>query len=149
MSAPDDEVVAALLGRKPQGAYQVIVRDPAGTPVVIENSPLLDDGTPMPTTFWLLSVISTTELASSNPQGVSTVQKKQWGLMPSRLHTTRTASHARPKFNRDTKDRSQAVVLVELVLASSVFTHIWHGGWPAVQIQSVTGLLPSLESLAQ
>jgi len=55
MSAPDDEVVAALLGRKPQGAYQVVVRDPAGTPVVIENSPLLDDGTPMPTTFWLLS----------------------------------------------------------------------------------------------
>jgi len=55
MSAPDDEVVAALLGRKPQGAYQVVVRDRAGTPVVIENSPLLDDGTPMPTMYWLLS----------------------------------------------------------------------------------------------
>ena len=54
MSAPDDEVVAALLGRKPQGAYQVVVRDPAGTPVVIENSPLLDDGTPMPTRYWLV-----------------------------------------------------------------------------------------------
>jgi uncharacterized protein len=55
MSTPDDEVVAALLGRKPQGAYRVVVRDRTGQPVVIENDPLLDDGTPMPTAFWLLS----------------------------------------------------------------------------------------------
>ena len=55
MPSPDDEVVAKLLGRKPQGAYKVVVRDRTGTPVVIENSPLLDDGTPMPTTYWLLT----------------------------------------------------------------------------------------------
>ena len=55
MSSPDDDVVAKLLGRKPQGAYKVVVRDRNGVPVVIENSPLLDDGTPMPTTYWLLT----------------------------------------------------------------------------------------------
>ena len=55
MTSPDDEVVAKLLGRKPQGAYRVVVRDSAGVPLVIENSPLLDDGTPMPTTYWLLT----------------------------------------------------------------------------------------------
>jgi hypothetical protein len=31
----------------------VVVRDAAG-PVVIRNAPLLDDGTPMPTRFWLV-----------------------------------------------------------------------------------------------
>ncbi len=32
----------------------VVVRDDAGAPVVLRNAPLLDDGTPMPTRYWLL-----------------------------------------------------------------------------------------------
>jgi exopolyphosphatase/guanosine-5'-triphosphate,3'-diphosphate pyrophosphatase len=32
----------------------VVVRDEAGSPVVIRNAPLLDDGTPMPTRYWLI-----------------------------------------------------------------------------------------------
>jgi hypothetical protein len=46
--------VAALLGRPPQGAFEVVVRNDAGDPVVIRNAPLLDDGTPMPTRYWLV-----------------------------------------------------------------------------------------------
>ena len=50
----DDRVsVAALLGRPPRGAFTVVVRDDAGAPVVLRNAPLLDDGTPMPTRYWL------------------------------------------------------------------------------------------------
>ena len=30
------------------------MRDAAGAPVVIRNAPLLDDGTPMPTRYWLV-----------------------------------------------------------------------------------------------
>jgi hypothetical protein len=32
----------------------VVVRDDAGRPVVIRNPPVLDDGTPMPTLYWLV-----------------------------------------------------------------------------------------------
>jgi uncharacterized protein len=32
----------------------VAVRRPDGTPAVIKNAPLLDDGTPMPTLYWLI-----------------------------------------------------------------------------------------------
>lgn len=46
--------VAELLGRAPQGAFDVVVRTPEGTPLVIRNAPLLDDGTPMPTRWWLV-----------------------------------------------------------------------------------------------
>jgi exopolyphosphatase/guanosine-5'-triphosphate,3'-diphosphate pyrophosphatase len=46
--------VTALLGRPPAGRFRVVVRDRAGSPVVIENAPLLDDGTPMPTRWWLV-----------------------------------------------------------------------------------------------
>jgi hypothetical protein len=47
--------VAALLGRRPQGAFEVVVRDATGDPVVLRNAALLDDGTPMPTRYWLVS----------------------------------------------------------------------------------------------
>ena len=50
----DREVVARLLGRWPEGLFDVVVRDDAGVPVVIRNHPLLDDGRPMPTRFWLV-----------------------------------------------------------------------------------------------
>jgi hypothetical protein len=50
----DHAAVASLLGRTPRGAFDVIVRHPSGVPIVIRNAPLLDDGTPMPTRYWLV-----------------------------------------------------------------------------------------------
>jgi uncharacterized protein len=49
----DVAAVTRQLGRKPQGRFSVVVRDAHGEPVVIKNAPLLDDGTPMPTLYWL------------------------------------------------------------------------------------------------
>jgi hypothetical protein len=54
MTSSDHTAVAALLGRPPQGDFEVCVRDVDGRPVVIRNAPLLDDGTPMPTRYWLV-----------------------------------------------------------------------------------------------
>jgi uncharacterized protein len=51
----DRERVEQLLGRTPRGAFEVVVRDPLGEPVVLRNAPFLDDGTPMPTIFYLVS----------------------------------------------------------------------------------------------
>ena len=50
----DDEVVAELLGRRPAGDYEVVVRSDDGRPAVIANAPFLFDGTPMPTRYWLI-----------------------------------------------------------------------------------------------
>ncbi len=56
--SPDDrERVRALLGREPQSRYEVVVRDAAGDPVVLRNAPFLDDGTPMPTRYWLIGPV--------------------------------------------------------------------------------------------
>ena len=54
--------VAALLGREPQGAFEVVVTGPHGAPVVIRNAPLLDDGTPMPTRYWLVGAAERTAI---------------------------------------------------------------------------------------
>jgi hypothetical protein len=50
----DRSAVARLLGREPGGDFEVVVRDATGAPVVIRNSPLLADGRPMPTRYWLV-----------------------------------------------------------------------------------------------
>ena len=50
----DAERVAELLGRVPQGRFEVIVRDAAGEPLVLRNNPLMFSGRPMPTLYWLV-----------------------------------------------------------------------------------------------
>ena len=52
--ASDRERVAELLGREPRGAFEIVVRDATGDPVVLRNAPFLDDGTPMPTRYYLV-----------------------------------------------------------------------------------------------
>lgn len=53
-SINDRHQVEALLGRAPQGDFEVVVRDSDEMPVVIRNAPFLHDGTPMPTRYWLV-----------------------------------------------------------------------------------------------
>jgi len=53
-TASDIAALTVLLGRTPRGAFEIVVRDDAGAPVVIRNAALLDDGTPMPTRYWLV-----------------------------------------------------------------------------------------------
>jgi hypothetical protein len=53
-AAPHTARVAELLGRPPRSAVEVVVTDERGDPVVIRNPALLDDGTPMPTRYWLV-----------------------------------------------------------------------------------------------
>jgi uncharacterized protein len=46
--------IIELLGREPRCAVEVVVRCSDGDPVVLKNHPILDDGTPMPTRYWLV-----------------------------------------------------------------------------------------------
>ena len=54
MNDADIARVGELLGRIPQGQFEIVVRTKSGDPVVLRNAPFLDDGTPMPTRYWLL-----------------------------------------------------------------------------------------------
>ena len=49
----DRRLTAELLGREPMGAFEVVVRNDEGDPVVLKNFPVLADGRPMPTLYWL------------------------------------------------------------------------------------------------
>ena len=50
----DFDAVARALGREPAADFEVVVRNDAGEPAVIRNAPILADGRPMPTRYWLV-----------------------------------------------------------------------------------------------
>ena len=54
LSPKDEAAVVALLGRRLMGRCEVVIRTEEGSPAVIRNHPILNDGTPMPTLFWLV-----------------------------------------------------------------------------------------------
>ncbi len=54
MTPEDLALVTDLLGRAPNGACEIAVRDAGGAPVVIHNAPHMHDGRPMPTSYWLV-----------------------------------------------------------------------------------------------
>jgi uncharacterized protein len=56
-TAADVAALTDLLGRPPRADFDVVVRNDDGRPVVIRNAPLLDDGTPMPTRYWLVDPV--------------------------------------------------------------------------------------------
>ena len=49
----DRRVIEAQLGRPLRGDWAVARRCHLGVPMVVENHPVLDDGSPFPTLFWL------------------------------------------------------------------------------------------------
>ena len=89
------DAVAARLGRAPQGHFEVVVRDERGAPVVIRNAPLLDDGTPMPTRYWLVD--PAVRQAVSRVEGAGGVKRAEAAVDPAAL----ASAHARYAAERD------------------------------------------------
>ncbi len=82
-SPHDRELVTQLLGREPNGAFAVVVRETDGTPSVIKNAPFLADGTPMPTLYWLCS--PETLIAVSRLEAAGGVNQAEADVDPTEL----------------------------------------------------------------
>jgi uncharacterized protein len=95
VSVDDVARVRALLGREPRGAFEVVRRDEVGDPVVIRNAPFLDDGTPMPTRYWLVGPREV--LAVSRIEAAGGVQQAEAEIDPALV----AAAHARYAAERD------------------------------------------------
>jgi hypothetical protein len=91
----DRTAVEALLGRAPRGAFEVVVRDATGVPVVLRNAPLLDDGTPMPTRFWLVG--RTAVVAVSRLEAAGGVRRAEATIDPAAI----ADAHRRYAAERD------------------------------------------------
>ncbi|HET6663716.1 MAG TPA: DUF501 domain-containing protein [Acidimicrobiales bacterium] len=91
----DRREVERLLGRRPQGGFDVVLRHPDGSPLVIRNAPLLDDGTPMPTRYWLVGEPERTEV--SRLESAGGVAQAEAEVDPGAV----AAAHARYAAERD------------------------------------------------
>ena len=91
----DAATVARLLGRVPRGRFEIVVRDAAGEPVVIRNEPLLDDGTPMPTRYWLVGADASDQV--SRLESVGGVRHAEAAVDPAALQH----AHERYAAERD------------------------------------------------
>jgi hypothetical protein len=93
--ADDAARVRELLGREPRGSYDIVVRDRDGDPVVLRNAPLLDDGTPMPTRYWLIGPDEIRRIGRLESEGG--VDRAEAEVDPSEL----AAAHERYAAERD------------------------------------------------
>lgn len=84
-----------MLGRPPSASFSVVVRSSRGTPVVIENAPLLDDGRPMPTRYWLVDPALRDRVSRLEADGG--VKAAQSAVDPEQL----ARAHARYASDRD------------------------------------------------
>lgn len=81
--------VEELIGRPPQGEFTVVVRDATGDPIVVRNAPLLHDGTPMPTRYYLVGA----ELvrAVSRIEAAGGVRRAEAAIEPGAIRATHDA----------------------------------------------------------
>ena len=95
--------VAELLGREPAGAFTVVVRDDAGDPVVVRNAPFLDDGTPMPTRFYLVGTSIVRDV--SRLEATGGVKAAEAAIAPDEL----AALHRRYGAERDAEIEAEHI----------------------------------------
>ena len=93
----DRAAVEALLGRPIQGDFEIVVRHPDGSPVVLRNHPLMRDGTPMPTRYWLVgeperTVISRLEAAGGVKRAEAAVDPDELAVAHERYAAERDAA---------------------------------------------------------
>ena len=94
-SLEDRAAVEALLGRPVMGQFEIVVRHADGSPVVLRNAPLLFDGTPMPTRYWLVGEPERTLVSRLESEGG--VRAAEAELDPERIADT----HRRYAAERD------------------------------------------------
>ena len=69
MTDPSLADIEAQIGRPPRAESKVLARCHLAVPVVIGVPPLLDDGTPFPTTYWLTCPLARTRIGRLESSG--------------------------------------------------------------------------------
>ena len=95
VSPGDAARVRELLGREPRGEYDIVVRGADDDPVVLRNAPFLDDGTPMPTRYWLIGPAEIRAIGRIESDGG--VDRAESDIDPDEL----AVAHARYAAERD------------------------------------------------
>lgn len=84
MTTPDDRrIVEVQIGRSLRAASEVVSRCHLGLPVVARVPPILDDGTPFPTLYWLSCPLATRRIGRLEAAGGVRRMEQKAGSDPS------------------------------------------------------------------
>jgi hypothetical protein len=99
---PEDDraAVAAQLGRPPRGLRAVAHRCPCGLPDVVETEPVLEDGTPFPTLYYLTCPRAASAVGRLEAEGVMADMTQRLAEDPA-LADAYAAAHADYLARRD------------------------------------------------
>lgn len=98
--ASSQGVIAAQLGRPLRAFSKPLVRCHLGLPVVIEVPPVLDDGTPFPTHYWLSCPLAVRRVARIESRGDIALLDAQVGADPD-FEQRLAGAHERYRNDRD------------------------------------------------
>ncbi len=96
----DAGAVAAQLGRPLRADADVVVRCPLGLPVVTRVPPLLDDGTPFPTRYWLTCPLAVKRIGRVEGAGGVAAMDRRAARVPG-FAARLEAAHRRYAAERD------------------------------------------------
>jgi len=94
----DRAVVAAQIGRIPRSRVDVVARCPLGLPAVTRVPPLLDDGTPFPTLYWLSCPLAVLRISRLESEGAITAMEERLARDP---ELARRHEAAMERYRRD------------------------------------------------
>ena len=97
---PSQAVIGAQLGRPLRAFSKPLVRCHLGLPVVIEVPPVLDDGTPFPTHYWLSCPLAVRRVARIESRGdIGRIEDR--AVADPEFGRRLTAAHERYRVERD------------------------------------------------
>ena len=91
VSAADLAVLAEQLGRPPRGVRAIAARCPVGHPSVVETDPVLGDGTPFPTVFYLTCPALNAILGTLEAEGLMSAMNERLATEPELAEAHREA----------------------------------------------------------
>jgi hypothetical protein len=65
----DTSIVSAQIERQVRGDVEVVARCHLGLPAVVRVAPILEDGTPFPTRFWLTCPVARSQVSALESKG--------------------------------------------------------------------------------
>ena len=100
MTPDDRDTIAAQIGRPSRAAPDVVARCHLDLPVVARMPPVLDDGTPFPTRYWLTCPLAVTRIGRlEGAGGVRSMER--WIGADDQLRSRLAAAHDRYAADRD------------------------------------------------
>lgn len=156
MGAADLEVAARMLGRPPRGRPAVAVRCRWSLPAVLRVDPVLEDGTPFPTTFWLACPIANKHCGRLEAQGTMVGLNERLGA-DADLADRFAQAHERYVAFRDTlgpkvpRDPSAGGMPGRVKCLHSLYAHHLAtddnpvGAWVAEQVEPMACPAPCVE----